>query len=101
MSKTWYPMVDMATCTGCGECVRFCGHAVYDKARETTPTVIRPDDCVDHCHNCGNLCPAGSITYFGEDTDWTPPHAVGPQACCSSTDGDGCGGAEPCGCSVG
>jgi ferredoxin len=31
------------------------------------------ENCVDHCHGCGNKCPVGAITYVGEDTGWTPP----------------------------
>jgi glutaredoxin len=31
---------------------------------------------VDHCHGCGNRCPAGAITYVGDDTGWTPPNGA-------------------------
>jgi NAD-dependent dihydropyrimidine dehydrogenase PreA subunit len=47
---------------------------VYDTAKAPTPVVIKPEECVDHCHGCGNRCPVGAITYVGEDTGWTPPN---------------------------
>jgi len=74
MSKEWFPIINEKTCKECGECVAFCGKGVYDKS-SNKPVVIYPDGCVDHCHNCGNLCPTGSITYMNEDTGWTPPNA--------------------------
>lgn len=74
MAKTWYPVVDYQLCTECGTCVTGCSHNVYDKTKEPSPVVILPDECVDHCHGCGNRCPAGAITYVGDDTGWTPPN---------------------------
>ncbi|MBN2851804.1 MAG: DUF2703 domain-containing protein [Clostridia bacterium] len=74
MAKTWYPMIDYTICTECGLCVAKCPHEVYDKAKAPSPVVRRPESCVDHCHGCGNRCPAGAITYVGEDTEWTPPN---------------------------
>ncbi|HQQ90091.1 MAG TPA: ferredoxin family protein, partial [Oscillospiraceae bacterium] len=74
MSKTWYPVVDYLICRECGTCVEKCPHGVYDTAKAPTPVVKNPEACIDHCHNCGNRCPAGAITYAGEDTQWTPPN---------------------------
>lgn len=75
MAKAWYPVVNEALCTRCGLCVAKCPHGVYDKALAPKPAVTAPEECVDHCHGCGNRCPAGAITYHGEDTGWTPPKA--------------------------
>jgi ferredoxin len=47
---------------------------VYDKSKSPVPVVVRPDQCIDHCHGCGNRCPNGAITYAGDDTGWTPPN---------------------------
>jgi len=74
MAKNWYPIVNTETCTECGACVAKCPYATFDKGSPTRPVVNNPDGCKDHCHGCGDLCPTGSITYHGEDTDWTPPH---------------------------
>jgi len=78
MSKNWYPIIDTETCSECGACVGKCTHDVYDKGSPDKPIVAFPEGCTDHCHGCGDLCPTGSITYYGDDTDWTPPHRQTP-----------------------
>lgn len=85
MSKSWYPVIDYLTCIECGTCVSKCPHNVYDKTKAPSPVVRRPEDCIDHCHGCGNRCPVGAITYVGDDTGWTPPHGIQEpvEACCS------------------
>ena len=75
MSKNWYPVIDYGKCTECGTCVEYCGSGVYDLEKAPNPDVIFADGCYEGCHGCGNLCPVGAITYFGENTDWTPPNA--------------------------
>ena len=74
MAKNWYPVVDYLICEECGLCVAKCPHGVYDTSKAPSPVVINPEDCVDHCHGCGNRCPVGAITYVGDDTGWTPPN---------------------------
>jgi NAD-dependent dihydropyrimidine dehydrogenase PreA subunit/glutaredoxin len=74
MAMAWYPVVDYMVCIECGTCIAKCPHGVYDAAKAPTPVVIRPGECVDHCHGCGNRCPVGAITYVGDDTGWTPPN---------------------------
>ena len=66
MSKTWYPVINYVVCTECGSCIKKCHHGVYDKSKDPTPVVIEPDGCIQGCHGCGNLCPAGAIEYVGE-----------------------------------
>jgi len=87
--KTWYPVVDYLVCKECGSCVEKCPHGVYDTEKAPTPVVKNPEFCVDHCHGCGNRCPAGAITYVGEDTGWTPPNGEKNPcgACCLCTNG--------------
>lgn len=86
MAKAWYPVIDYASCIECGICSNFCPHQVYDRAKSPTPVVTDPVSCVDHCHGCGNKCPAGAITYVGDDTGWMPPNGTqeSGEACCSS-----------------
>lgn len=74
MAIKWYPVIDYLVCEECGLCVAKCPHGVYDTAKAPSPIVKNPDECVDHCHGCGNRCPVGAITYVGEDTGWTPPN---------------------------
>ena len=85
MAKTWYPVIDYSLCTECGTCVAKCTHGVYDATKAPTPVVTSPVSCVDHCHGCGNRCPAGAITYVGDDTGWTPPNgaSVRDESSCS------------------
>lgn len=88
MAKIWYPVIDYLICVDCGICVAKCLHGVYDPAKAPSPVVKNPEACVDHCHDCGNLCPEGAITYVGEDSGWTPPQGeqTADEPCCS------CGG---------
>lgn len=72
MARTWYPVIDYLTCAECGTCIAKCPHGVYDSAKAPSPVVTNPEACIDHCHGCGSRCPAGAITYVGDDTGWTP-----------------------------
>lgn len=87
MAKNWYPVVDVQTCVECGTCVDFCPNNVYDRSKAPSPLVTAPNDCVDHCHGCGNKCPQGAITYVGDDTGWTPPNGkpADKSECCCKT----------------
>jgi NAD-dependent dihydropyrimidine dehydrogenase PreA subunit len=84
MAKTWYPVIDYLECAECGACVKKCSYGVYDKTKAPSPLVVKPENCVDHCHGCGNLCPNGAITYVGDDTGWTPSHGMktAEEPCC-------------------
>lgn len=69
MAEKWYPVIDYSKCVECGTCVGFCGHGVYDVSKAPTPVVIKPVGCVDHCHGCQVKCPAGAISYVGDEGD--------------------------------
>ena len=75
MAKNWYPVINEDICIECGKCVKFCSHGVYDRSKNK-PDVIQPDECIDHCHGCGGICPNGAITYKNDDTGWIPPNAL-------------------------
>lgn len=85
MAKGWYPVIDYVTCVECGTCAAKCPHGVYNLAKAPSPVVLKPQNCVDHCHGCGNRCPVGAITYVGDDTGWTPPSGSldVEEPCCS------------------
>jgi len=86
MAENWYPVINIKTCIECGKCIEKCAHEVYNQNSSPKPEVINLNGCVDHCHGCGELCPTGSITYFGEDTGWTPPKAATDAGCGCETD---------------
>lgn len=90
MAKMWYPVIDYVACLECGACVEKCPHGVYNKEKSPSPIVVNPDNCINKCHGCGNLCPVGAITYVGDDTGWTAPNG-------EKIDNEDCG----CGCSCG
>ena len=74
MAKNWYPVIDYDSCVSCGSCTAKCTHDVYDKKKAPAAHVVYQEGCVDQCHGCGNLCPNGSITYFGDETGWVSPN---------------------------
>ena len=91
MEKTWYPVIDYLTCIECGNCVSMCPHGVYDHAKAPSPVVAHPQNCIDHCHGCGNKCPVGAITYVGDNTGWIPSNGEiqnAEEPCCSCGCGD-------------
>lgn len=93
MTKLWYPVIDYVICTECGTCINKCSHGVYNKEKAPSPIVVNPENCIDKCHGCGNLCPVGSITYVGDHTGWIPPNGdvEKTEACeCSCACGGDC-----------
>lgn len=88
MAKNQYPVIDILECVECGTCVAKCSHGVYDKSKAPVPVVINLDNCIDHCHGCGNKCPHGAITYVGDDTGWKPPYGNHSEESCKCC----CGG---------
>jgi NAD-dependent dihydropyrimidine dehydrogenase PreA subunit len=67
MSQIWYPVIDYEKCSECGTCINKCSHGVYKEEKAPVPVVIHPEECMEGCHGCGNLCPNGAITYVGDN----------------------------------
>jgi NAD-dependent dihydropyrimidine dehydrogenase PreA subunit len=65
MSKTWYPVIDYSLCLECGACLNKCKQGVYER-KENRPVVVYEEGCVQGCHGCQSLCPAGAIEYVGD-----------------------------------
>lgn len=53
------PVVDPATCIGCGDCVRCCPTRCLEMAGRR-PWLPRPGDCVS-CDACALVCPVDAI----------------------------------------
>jgi formate hydrogenlyase subunit 6/NADH:ubiquinone oxidoreductase subunit I len=61
------PVLDVARCTGCGDCVAVCPTACLASAGRAV-WLPRPADCVA-CGACERVCPADAVTV----TAVTPP----------------------------
>jgi NAD-dependent dihydropyrimidine dehydrogenase PreA subunit len=63
-SIPWFPAVDAAQCDGCGICIDFCPHGVYEKGGSSPAVVVRhPYQCVVGCSGCQDKCSAGAISF--------------------------------------
>lgn len=66
----WLPIIDEATCTGCGDCVTVCPTGVL-ALQENLAVVAEPEAC-NYCAYCEPVCPVGAIALpyeivWGED----------------------------------
>lgn len=58
----WNPTVIEEKCTGCGTCVEFCQHGVYE-LQEDKAAVVNPTECIVGCTGCLSKCPEGAISF--------------------------------------
>jgi NAD-dependent dihydropyrimidine dehydrogenase PreA subunit len=92
MARNWYPVINYELCDECGACTDKCMYGVYNKEKAPRPVVVYPEGCIDGCHGCADLCPAGAIEYFG-DRSLSYDCGCGVDSC-----EEGCGGGCSCGC---
>jgi NAD-dependent dihydropyrimidine dehydrogenase PreA subunit len=59
----WYPVIDVAQCTACLECVNYCLFGVYAIGSDSRPFVDQPDSCRDGCPACARVCPSNAIMF--------------------------------------
>lgn len=59
---SWYPLIDPARCTDCGQCADFCLFGVYEK-HDNHVTVVNPVGCKNNCPACGRICPSAAIIF--------------------------------------
>lgn len=60
----WYPTVDEKKCTGCGICIAYCPHTVFELGETgSISCVVHPYECVVGCSNCERECPEGAISF--------------------------------------
>lgn len=59
---SWYPVIDYARCTSCGQCSDFCLFGVYEKT-ESLVKVVNPMGCKNNCPACARICPSTAIIF--------------------------------------
>lgn len=59
---SWYPVIDYARCTTCGQCADFCLFGVYEKTKERV-SVLHPQGCKNNCPACARICPNTAIVF--------------------------------------
>ncbi len=59
---SWYPVIDYARCTACGQCADFCLFGVYEKTG-TQIKVVKPQGCKNNCPACARICPSVAIIF--------------------------------------
>lgn len=60
--SSWYPVIDYARCSSCGQCADFCLFGVYEKTGNRV-MVVNPQGCKDNCPACARICPSAAIIF--------------------------------------
>ena len=61
--KPWFPVIDLARCTNCMQCLSFCLFDVYGVAADHTLRVENPANCKVNCPACSRVCPEVAIMF--------------------------------------
>jgi NAD-dependent dihydropyrimidine dehydrogenase PreA subunit len=59
----WYPVLDYARCTSCGQCFEFCLFGVFEKDAAGRVVVANPGSCKNNCPACARICPEAAIIF--------------------------------------
>jgi NAD-dependent dihydropyrimidine dehydrogenase PreA subunit len=59
----WFPVIDEARCTNCGQCFEFCLFGVYEKDAGGKVRVVNPQSCKNNCPACARICPEAAIIF--------------------------------------
>jgi NAD-dependent dihydropyrimidine dehydrogenase PreA subunit len=59
---SWFPLIDYARCSACGQCADFCLFGVYEKT-EGKVSVVNPQGCKNNCPACARICPQTAIVF--------------------------------------
>ncbi len=57
--ETWLPWIDLAICTGCGDCIAICPTGALGFHAEKV-AVVKPEVCT-YSARCEAICPVGAI----------------------------------------
>lgn len=60
--SSWFPLIDDARCTACGQCADFCLFGVYEKTEQEVK-VVHPERCKTNCPACARICPQIAIIF--------------------------------------
>ena len=59
---SWFPVIDYARCTACGQCADFCLFGVYEKSWAKVQ-VVNPQSCKNNCPACARICPHTALIF--------------------------------------
>ena len=62
-SPAWFPVIDRARCTSCGQCLEFCLFGVYERGEDHRVEVKQPGACKNNCPACARICPETAIIF--------------------------------------
>lgn len=60
IEEGWYPAIDAAVCTGCGQCIPACPTGALAMS-DGVAVLALPDQCA-YCAVCEDVCPVDAIT---------------------------------------
>ncbi len=60
--KSWFPVIDYARCSSCGQCHDFCLFGVFEK-KDGKVLVVNPQLCKNNCPACARICPQTAIIF--------------------------------------
>ena len=59
----WFPVLDHARCSSCGQCMNFCLFGVYTRGEDKKIEVANPANCKNLCPACARICPEAAIIF--------------------------------------
>lgn len=61
--KPWFPVIDLARCTHCMQCLSFCLFDVFGVSPDGQLRVQNPANCKTDCPACSRVCPEVAILF--------------------------------------
>jgi len=61
--RPWFPVIDYARCSNCGQCMSFCLFGVYSRSPDGNVVVTNPRACKYNCPACARICPQVAIMF--------------------------------------